>query len=261
MAFDQSWPRNTVGRNPINYGDRYHTIAAVGREGERAPYKINCRCDCGYEFTVRSTEFRRTPCPICSPEAKVRQQRDARWANGVRFGALEILGRQPSMRGKNPRFKVRCDCGREYICGQTSLAKARACQKCNPGGSLPKYGFEAIAGRTLLYRTWAAMRHRCRAISDPRYRYHAGKGIRVCDDWHDFNKFREWALANGYRPGLTIDRLDSDGNYEPSNCEWVTRAENSRRARAQYHLVKKKGYVISDDFSRYLPIEALFGNV
>lgn len=79
---------------------------------------------------------------------------------------------------------------------------------------------------TPLYELWLQMRCRCRNLSRPGY---GAKGITVCGAWQDFPTFERWANANGYRLGLTIDRKEVDGNYEPSNCEWVTRVENSRR--------------------------------
>ena len=60
------------------------------------------------------------------------------------------------------------------------------------------------------------------------------RGIRVCDEWKDFQAFYDWAMANGYKKGLTVDRLDPDKGYSPENCELVTRAENSRRMHAAH---------------------------
>lgn len=73
------------------------------------------------------------------------------------------------------------------------------------------------------------MKSRCYYSKNDRWEYYGGKGIEICEEWLDFSLFRKWALKNGYAKDLTIDRLNSDDNYKPSNCEWVTRSENSRR--------------------------------
>ena len=79
--------------------------------------------------------------------------------------------------------------------------------------------------RTRLYRIWDNMNTRCSCPSKGRdyERYYGGKGIRVCDAWkHSFEAFRDWALEHGYAENLQLDRIDSDGNYTPENCRWVT---------------------------------------
>lgn len=76
------------------------------------------------------------------------------------------------------------------------------------------------------------MRKRCSNPNDIGWKYYGGKGVRICAEWSDFAVFRDWATTSGYAKDLTIDRLNANGNYEPANCEWVTRSENSRRAAA-----------------------------
>jgi len=73
------------------------------------------------------------------------------------------------------------------------------------------------------------MRSRC---ADPDNKHYGAKGISVCPEWGDFAAFRAWALSAGYDDSLSIDRIDSDEGYSPENCEWVTPAENTRRANA-----------------------------
>jgi len=83
---------------------------------------------------------------------------------------------------------------------------------------------------TRLYQTWLDMKQRCFNSNNCRWKYYGGKGVMVCPEWLEFDEFAKWALANGYADNLTIDRINSDGNYEPSNCQWVTRSENTIKA-------------------------------
>lgn len=82
-----------------------------------------------------------------------------------------------------------------------------------------------------LYNIWITMLHRCEDVKREKYKDYGGRGISVCEEWHDANVFMDWAFANGYESGLQIDRIDVNGNYEPSNCRWVTPKENSRNRR------------------------------
>ena len=77
-------------------------------------------------------------------------------------------------------------------------------------------------GKTKLYRVWSSMRDRCNNPRCKDYKYYGAKGIRVSPEWDEFLEFKRWALRNGYQEGLSIDRIDLDGNYEPRNCRWVT---------------------------------------
>ena len=75
------------------------------------------------------------------------------------------------------------------------------------------------------------MKMRCSNKNNKDYKYYGGRGIKVCKAWHDYRAFKKWALANGYREDLQIDRINNDGNYTPKNCRWVTPKENARNTR------------------------------
>ena len=83
--------------------------------------------------------------------------------------------------------------------------------------------------RPRLYRVWSSMRNRCRNPNSQKWHRYGGRGIKICSEWGDYAVFREWAIGTGYRKGLTIDRINNDGNYEPDNCRWVTKSVNSSK--------------------------------
>lgn len=76
-----------------------------------------------------------------------------------------------------------------------------------------------------LYEIWRKMHYRCESEAHPSYHRYGGRGIKVCDEWSSLIVFGKWALENGYAPDLTLDRIDNDGDYTPSNCRWATPSE------------------------------------
>lgn len=94
-----------------------------------------------------------------------------------------------------------------------------------------------MAADKRLYGIWSDMRRRCvypRLRCYPRY---GGRGIKVCNEWSEYAAFERWARSSGYRSDLTIDRIDNDGNYEPANCRWATRKQQSRNTSSNRKIV------------------------
>ena len=111
--------------------------------------------------------------------------------------------------------------------------------KCNFGGS--KNAMTHGMSNTHLYRTWRLMKQKCSNKNASGYPIYGGRGITVCEEWLSFEPFQEWALANGYKENLSIDRINDDGNFEPSNCQWVNLKEQGLGTRRGGVLLTYKG--------------------
>ncbi len=103
-------------------------------------------------------------------------------------------------------------------------------------GRKPIHGHDRKGKRTALYMAWHNMKSRC---DNPNVRSHeayGARGIRVCDEWLEFESFMTWAFASGYKEGLTIERKDVNGNYEPANCCWIPRADQGKNLRKNVRI-------------------------
>lgn len=98
------------------------------------------------------------------------------------------------------------------------------------------------------------MKRRCDSESSENYTYYGGRGISYCEKWNSFENFQKWALSNGYREDLTLDRIDNDGNYEPSNCRWATLKMQGNNKRNNKILKYKGKELTMSQWSDYLGI-------
>lgn len=132
-----------------------------------------------------------------------------------------------------------CDCGKKVKLknghiSQLKNGRIKSCG-CSKAKRLSIHGGWKEGHK--LYGVWRSMRSRCICKSNTAYKYYGGRGIMICPTWlGSYSDFKKWALDNGYKEGLTIDRINNDGNYSPKNCRWVTRAENNRN---RIHWTKK----------------------
>lgn len=165
--------------------------------------------------------------------------------SGMKFGmltAIEKIGYDTDKDGKRfALWKCKCDCGGEGIFNQHRLVsnsvKSCGCLRNRDHYTAVQHGLS----RTRIYKIYNNMKIRCDNPNDQHYPNYGGRGITVCSYWRGimgFTHFYEWAMKNGYRDDLTIDRIDVNGNYEPDNCKWATTQEQqeNKRTNVRYEV-------------------------
>lgn len=164
---------------------------------------------------------------------------------GQKFNEWTVLEKSTN---KKRYFICRCKCGKikEVRIDKLINGESKSC------GCLRNHKLT----NTRIYHIWENIKSRCYNKNNPRNKNYGARGIKVCDEWkNDFKAFYDWSMANGYQDDLTIDRIDNNGNYEPSNCRWadkITQANNTSRNR--YITYKNKKLTISQ-WSRELKIK------
>lgn len=194
---------------------------------------------------------------------------------GQRFGRLSVIEKSGVAKSGHALWLCKCDCGNSHIVSSNQLkngTKSCGCLQRERAAESARQRThihnrkKLVIGKDFqrLHQCYKDMLNRCYKENNKRYHRYGGRGIEVCDEWrNDFYAFKSWATANGYSNVLTLDRIDVYGNYEPSNCRWVsTKEQNNNRSNnkvVRYCGEEMTLHQLSEKYN--IPYKTLWGRI
>lgn len=230
----------------IIIGKKYGNLTAIEECGcDKNRFKFyKFRCDCGNYTIKRGTNVEHSKNANCGCITI------PRIVNGTAFGRLTVKKFNGVINGRE-NYLCKCECGKE-VCVDGHLLKSGNNKSC---GCLK---IDKLIDRSTthnkchsrLYSIFKGMKKRCLKPNSINYNNYGGKGISICQEWlNNFESFYNWAIKNGYKNNLTIDRIDSNKNYCPNNCRWVTQKQQCRNTSRNHFIEYKNKKITIAEFS------------
>lgn len=216
----------------VSIGEKFNNWTVLSKPNNKnksKEWRVLCECKCGARKEVDLNYLTVGNAIGCGCN-KIKYH----FTIGDKYNELTVISETFTNDENERTLLVQCSCGQKVKINAGRLVRGQktclACARKNTGKLKIIHGM----CHSRIYRTWSGMKERCYNPKRRAYQWYGAKGIKICDEWLDFNIFKDWAYKNGYNDNLTIERFDPNKNYCPENCEWITKSENSRRRNAYY---------------------------
>lgn len=178
---------------------------------------------------------------------------------GRKFGLLTVksidhifqrFNKKGQKDGVRYYYKCICECGNEIIVEGYHLLrnKTKSCGCLKHKAHHVTHGL----GKPTTFSHWVNMKTRCLNKNNVKYKSYGGRGINICDEWLSFENFHYWAINNGFREDLTLERIDVNGNYEPNNCTWITMEQQAKNKRNVVNYTFNGKTMNINEWTKYL---------
>lgn len=233
-------------------GKQFGKLTVVKRAANKGTTATwECKCECGNVVIKTTSALNSGHAVSCGCSRHVNDI-----AVGQKFGRLTAIERIGTSQNHKALWRCRCDCGNEVVVIAGDIKSGRT-QSCGCYHKDRNIQTSTIHGKSKLrvYQIWIDMINRCYNPKIKNYKNYGARGITVCAEWKSsLECFLKWAFSHGYSEDLTIDRIDVNGNYEPSNCRWATTIEQGRNKRNNRRITHNGRTQTATDWAEELNI-------